>query len=266
MAWEVSGWAGFDDDDAEVRARGLAGGGAAVAVGGGKVADGGAADEEVLQLAVDDDVYGLGGDAFVVDGVGADEALAVEGGEGGVVDDVEGLGEDLGVEGRGVGALGAGGGADLGAVGLDVGDEEAVEDVGCGVAGEEDGAVIVVGGDYGGFAEVFEALEVVDGALAEGCGVFEVLGVDGGGAVVAAEAHAVGGLSADADGGVVAGVALADDGALGVDEVAVDGDGADVGVAELDVGGEGADLGVRGVEAAGFDDALLPGCCDRGPW
>ena len=58
--------------------------------------------------------------------------------------------------------------------------------------------------------------------------------------------------------GVVAGVALADDGAFGVDEVAVDGDGADVGGGVLDVCGEGLDLGVGGVEAAGFDDALLP--------
>ena len=89
---------------------------------------------------------------------------------------------------------------------------------------------------------------------------FEVLGVDGDGAVVAAEAHAVGGLAADADGGVVAGVALADDGAFGVDEVAIDGDGAEVGGGVLDVGGEGADLGVGGVEAAGFDDAALPLC------
>ena len=78
------GLAGFDEDDAVVGAGGLAGGGAAVAVGGGEVADGGAADEEALELAVGDDVYGLRGDALVVDGVGADETLAVEGGESGV--------------------------------------------------------------------------------------------------------------------------------------------------------------------------------------
>ena len=62
----------------------------------------------------------------------------------------------------------------------------------------------------------------------------EALG--GGGAVVAGEAHAVGGLGADGDVGGVAGVAVAEGGAFGVDEEAVDGDGADVGGGEVDVG------------------------------
>ncbi len=140
-----------------------------------------------------------------------------------------------------------------------LGTKRTVEDVGGGVAGEEDGAMVVVGGDYGGVAEVVEALEIVEGTLAEGFGALEVFGFDGDGAVVAAETHAVGCLAADADGGVVVGVALADDGALGVDDVAVDSGGADVGGAVLDVAGEGADAGFGGVEAAGFDDALLPG-------
>ena len=80
---------------------------------------------KVLELAVDDDIGGGGGDAFVVDGVAADELLAGEGALAGVVGDGEDGGEDAGVEGGAVGALGAGGGAEVGAVGLDVGDEEA---------------------------------------------------------------------------------------------------------------------------------------------
>ncbi len=68
------GLIGLDEDDAGARVRGLRGGGASVAVGGGEVLDGFAADEEVFELAVDDDVDRLCGDAFVVDGVGAEEA------------------------------------------------------------------------------------------------------------------------------------------------------------------------------------------------
>ncbi len=118
--------------------------------------------------------------------------------------------------------------------------------------------MVVVGGDDGGVAQLVEALEVVDDALAKCGGAFELLRGGGDGAVVAAEAHAVGCLAADADGAVVAGVALADHGAFGVDEVAVEGDAADVCGGVLDVLGEGAEVGVGGEEAAGFDDAVLP--------
>ncbi len=92
--------------------------------------------------------------------------------------------------------------------GFDVGDEEAIEDVGDGVSAEEDGAVVVVGGDNGGVAQLVEALEVFDDALAKCGGAFELLRGGGDGAVIAAETHAVGRLAADADGAVVAGVAL----------------------------------------------------------
>ena len=69
-----SGWSDLTSRTPECEWAGLCGRGAAMAVGGGEVLDGLAADEEVLELAVDDDVDGLGGDAFVVDLVGADEA------------------------------------------------------------------------------------------------------------------------------------------------------------------------------------------------
>ena len=77
-------------------------------------------------------------------------------------------------------------------------------------------------------------------------------------AVVAAEAHAVRRLTADADAHGVAGVALADDGAFGVDEVAVEGEAADVRDGVLNVLGEGAQVGVGGEEAAGVNDTALP--------
>ena len=149
-------------------------------------------------------------------------------------------------------------GAHLGAVGFDVGDEEAGEDIGGDVSADEDGAVVVLGGDDGSVAQFFEALEVFDDALAKGGGAFKLFRGSGDGAVVAAEAHAVGCLAADADGAVVAGVAFADHGAFGVDEVAVEGDAANVRDGVLDVLGEGAKFGVGGEETAGFDDALLP--------
>jgi len=104
-------------------------GGAAVAVGRGEVADRLAADKEVLQLAGDDDVGGGGGDALVVDLVAADELVAGEGDFGGVVSDGEDGGEDAGVERGGVGALGAGSGAEVRTVRLDVGDEEATSPI-----------------------------------------------------------------------------------------------------------------------------------------
>ncbi len=155
---------------------GLAEGGAAVAVGVGEVFYGLAADEVVFQLAVDDDIDGLGGDAFVVDGVGADEILAVEGLERGSSVTLRKSGSTEAWSDGGVGALGAGGGAHLGAVGLDVGNEEAVEDIGGGVAGEEDGAVVVVGGDDGGVAQSVEAIEIIDACACGRLGAFEVLG------------------------------------------------------------------------------------------
>ena len=61
-------------------------------------------------------------------------------------------------------ALGARGGAHLGPVGFDVGDEERVQHVGGCVAAEQDGAVVVLGGDHGRIAQGLQALEVVDDA------------------------------------------------------------------------------------------------------
>ena len=238
--------------------RGSSGSGASVAVRGREVLHRLASDEVVFEPAVDDDIDGLRGNAFVVDLIGADEAVAIELRLERIVGDAHELGQNAGVVAGGVGSAGAGGGAEVGAVGLDVADEEAVEDVGGGVAGEEDGAVIVLGVDDGSFAEVVEALEVVDDALAEGGPALELGGADGDGAVVARDLHAVGGLATDADGVVVSAEAVAEDGSLGVDEVTIERHGADVGGGVLDLVGEGADLGRGGVEAAGLDDALLP--------
>ena len=104
----------FDEEDADAGVRGLGRGGAAVAVRGGKVLDGFAADEEVFELAVYDEVDWLRGDAFVVDRVGADEFLAGEPGLERVVGDAEALGEDTRSKARRVGPGGAGGRAHLG--------------------------------------------------------------------------------------------------------------------------------------------------------
>ena len=160
--------AGFDEENAGARVGWLRRGSAAVAVRVREVFYGFAADEKVFEFAVDDDVDGLRGDAFVVDGVGAEEGFAVELSLQRIVGDAEHLGQDAGSVAGGVGAGCAGCCAHLGAVGLDVGNEEAVEDIGGGISAEEDGAVIVVGGDYGRVAEFLEAFEIFDGALAEG--------------------------------------------------------------------------------------------------
>jgi len=69
--------------------------------------------------------------------------------------------------------------------------------------------VVVLGGDDGGVAQLLQTLEVVDDALAEDGPGLQLAGGDAGGAVVAGELHAVGSLTADADAGTVAGVALA---------------------------------------------------------
>ena len=69
-----------------------------MAVGGGEIFNGLATDDVVLQLAVDDDVDGFRGHTFVIDRVGADELLAVEGLERGIVGDVEEVRQDGGVE------------------------------------------------------------------------------------------------------------------------------------------------------------------------
>ena len=138
-----------------------------------------------------------------------------------------------------------------------LGTKRRVEDVGGGVAGEEDGAVKVVGVETTGAARrSLEGVEVVEGALAEGGGGFEAGGGGGGRPVVAAELHAVVGLAADRRcRRRMRGGAEADGGAFGVDDEAVHGGGAEVGGAVLDGGGEGLAL----VEAA----CLGEGCVSR---
>ena len=70
--------------------------------------------------------------------------------------------------------------------------------------------------------------------------------------------HAVGGLTADADVGAVAGVAFAHDAAFAVDQIAIDGKSVQGSEGVLDVEGVGADLGSGGVQTAGFNDAVTP--------
>jgi hypothetical protein len=72
--------------------------GATVAVRLGKVADGLAANEVVLQLAVINEIDGLGGHTFVIDVVGANEGFAIESFQEWIVDDLYLLGEDARVE------------------------------------------------------------------------------------------------------------------------------------------------------------------------
>ena len=162
------------------------------------------------------------------------------------------------MEAGGVGAQGAGGGAHLRAVGFDVGDEELGHQVRGRVAAEQDRAVVVLRGDDGGVAQRLQALQILDDALAEDGPAIHLRRGGGGGPIVAGELHAVGGLSADADVGGVVGEALAHHCALGIDDVAVEGQRTQAGGGVLHVGGEGADLGVRGVEAACLHNAMLP--------
>ena len=63
--------------------------GAAVAVGLREIAHRRAADEVVLEAPVCDELDGLCGDTFIVDVIGADEVLAREGFQGGIVNDIE---------------------------------------------------------------------------------------------------------------------------------------------------------------------------------
>src|SRR5277367_496973 len=99
------------------------------------------------------DVDRLRRDAFVVDHVGAKEAFAVELRVERIVDDANRFRKHTGFETGREGSGGAGGGSHLRAVGFDVGNEETGEYVGGGVSAEEDGTVVVLGGDYGSFAE-----------------------------------------------------------------------------------------------------------------
>jgi len=68
--------------------------------------------------------------AFVVDCVGAEQLATGEGGERWVVGGAEELWQDASVEAGGVYALSARGGSHLGAIRLDVGDEEVIQNVG----------------------------------------------------------------------------------------------------------------------------------------
>ena len=95
-SFDERGWLALTRMNAGARVGWLRRGSAAVAVRGGEVPDGFAADEKVFELAVDDDVDGLRGDAFVVDGVGAEEGLAVEVSLQWIVGDAEDLGQDAG--------------------------------------------------------------------------------------------------------------------------------------------------------------------------
>ena len=191
---------GLDEDDAGAGVRGLCRRGAAVTVGGGEVLDGFAADEEVFELAVttmSTDCAGTPSSSMVY---APRRDLPLNFVSSGSSVTSEHVRQNARLVAGGVGAAGAGGGAHLGAVGLDVGDEEAGEDVGDGVSAEEDGTMVVLGGDDGRVAQLLEALKVVDDAFAKGGGALEVFGLGGDGAVVAAEAHAIRCLAAHADG------------------------------------------------------------------
>ena len=87
---------------------------------------------------------------------------------------------------------------------------------------------------------------------------FELVAGGGHRSVAAAELHAVRRLPANADGIGVAGVAVAERRAFSVDGVTIDGDGGHVGGAVLDGFRKAADLGGHAVQAAGFDEAMLP--------
>ena len=254
----VQGGIGLEDHHSGLRTRSLAHGGAAMAIRLGEVADGRAPDEVVLQLAVHHHVDRLRRHAFVVHRIGAEQRLAGEGGLERIVGHAHEVWQHAGVEAGGVLALGARGSAQLGPFRFHVGDEEPVHDVRGSVSAEQHGAVVVLGGDHGGVAQRLQTLDVVEDAVAEYGPGFEMAGGYRYGPILAGKRHAVGSLSAYADVGGVAGIALANRGPFGIDQIAIDRQGAQAGGGVLHIGGKRTDLRVGGVEPARLHDAALP--------
>ena len=138
---------GGADDQVALAARGhVADLGAAVAVGVGEAGDGKARHQEGLEDAVLDQVDAARGLAFVVEAVVAAEGFAVEGLQGGIVDDAHEGGKDLLAEQLGEGlafivaAL---------ALAFEPVAEDLVKEDGGGAAAEDGGAVVGLG-DGGG--------------------------------------------------------------------------------------------------------------------
>jgi hypothetical protein len=136
--------------------------GAAVAVGLRKVADGLAANEVVLQFAVGDKIDGLGGNAIVIDVVSANESLAIEGLQAGIVNDLELIGQDARVKAGGEWAVGARFGSELGTSCDETAVEQPAQSVSAGVGAEKNRAVVLLF-DHGGFAEIGERGDLFNG-------------------------------------------------------------------------------------------------------
>src|SRR5207248_8946214 len=123
-----------------------------------------------FQFAVNDDIDGLRRHTLVIDRVGAEERFAVEFRLERVVGDADHVRKNARFQAGGVCTGRACSGAHLGAVGFDVGDEKAGEDVGGHVSTDEQGPVVVFGRNDRSIAQLLEAFQVVDSAFAEGCG------------------------------------------------------------------------------------------------
>ena len=118
--------------------------------------------------------------------------------------------------------------------------------------------MVVLGGDHGRIAQRLQALQVVDHAPAKLRPRLHLLCIRRRCPIVARQLHAVGGLSAHTDAGVVACVSLAHNRPFGIHQIAVHCQAAQAGGRILHIGGIGADLRIAGVEAAGLHNAPLP--------
>ena len=124
----------LEDHDACHGARALAWRGTTVAIGGVEVAHRRAAGQVIQQLALRNNRDRLRGCAFVIDLVGPYNLASVKAALERIVDNAQHLRQHTGLEAGLVGAGGAGGRTHLRPLGFNVRNEEAVEDVGRGIA------------------------------------------------------------------------------------------------------------------------------------
>ncbi len=150
-------------------------------------------------MAVGDQLYRLRGHGFVVDGVGADEILAVPGLECGIVDDGQELGQNARVVARSKRPVGARLGAQLGPRSGHSRGKQRVQRVGAGVGAQQHRPVILLF-DQRSLAQFGQRSDERDDVLLEFIGAVEIAQCHAAGPIGAIETHAVVGLRAHAEG------------------------------------------------------------------
>src|SRR5262249_20145589 len=148
-------------------------------------------------------------------------------------------------------AGGAVGRAELRFAAQNVAADERGDDVVCSIGRKEDRAAVLLINDRR-FAQRHERVERGFGILQKFFARGKLFDFGHGPGGSAAKAHAVGSLSGGAELHGVNGLAVARDGALGVEQVVVDD-------REARVGGDGLNVGIRAVKIAGGFQRFLPG-------